>query len=449
MNDNFENIENGEEIIEDNEKIEINKKERIINYEPLNPDIKTLYDNWKTGDLLLQPEFQRNFVWDEQKASNLIESVLLKIPIPIIYTAEDNGIEEVIDGQQRLTSIFSFIDGKFPDGKEFKLKKLKILDELTGSTFAKLDDSNKKSILKRGLSVIKIRQNSNDDIKFEMFERLNTNITRLNAQELRNCMYRGEYNDFIKHLAKNQDFQFIIDKPDYNKRMLDSELVLLFLAFYNKNYELYKGNMKQFLNDEMRKNRSLNVVDKEELESVFKKSVDLIRTVFGKNAFRFYSIDKNSKIGGYESNKLNQGLFLILMYGFINYSKNQIMPFADLLREELLNLQIHNDEFIDSVTGSGTNSKEKTQIKIDIWKNNLKGVLGYPINEPRGFSKNLKISLFEQNNTCKICNQKILSVEDCEIDHITCYWKGGKTIPDNAQLTHRICNRIKSGNDLI
>ena len=364
MSQNIDNNENGDEIIDDNEKIEINKKERIINYEALNPDIKTLYDNWKSGDLLLQPEFQRNFVWDEQKASNLIESILLKIPIPIIYTAEDIGIEEVIDGQQRLTSIFSFIDGKFPDGKEFKLKKLKILDELSGSNFIGLDESLRKSIFKRGLSVIKIRQNSNDDIKFEMFERLNTNITRLNAQELRNCMYRGEYNDFIKHLAKNEDFQFIIDKPDYSKRMSDSELVLLFLSFYNKNYEHYKGNMKQFLNEEMRRNRSISPKEKEQLEIVYKKSVDLIRTIFGKNAFRIYSIDKNSKIGKYESRKLNQGLFLILMYGFVNYTKNQIIPFADLLREELINLQIHNEDFIDSLTGSGTVS----YTHLDVYK---------------------------------------------------------------------------------
>lgn len=96
------------------------------------------------------------------------------------------------------------------------------------------------------------------------------------------------------------------------------------------------------------------------------------------------------------SRKLNQGLFLILMYGFVNYTKNQIIPFADLLREELINLQIHNEDFIDSLTGSGTNSKDKTQIKLDIWKDTLKGILGYPVHEPRGFSKNLKIALLKK-----------------------------------------------------
>lgn len=440
------NIINDDSEFEDEGSLNISEKDRIINYEPLNPSIKTLYDNWKSGDLLLQPDFQRNYVWDAQKASNLIESLLLKIPIPIIFTAEDNDIEEVIDGQQRLTSIFSFIDGTFPNKIEFRLKKLKILDNLSGKTFKELDESYQKAILKRGLSLIKINQTSNDDIKFEMFERLNTNITRLNSQELRNCMYRGEYNNFIKELSRYLNFQEILDKPDYKKRMLDAELILMFFAFYNKNYDTYKGNMKQFLNEEMRKNRIINKEEKKILEEVFKKSVDLIKVIFGKEAFKIYSIDEKTKIGNFDSRKLNQGLFLILMYGFTPYNKNQIMPYCDLIKEELLNLQVHDDEFINSLTGSGTNSRENILKKIEIWKDTLKGILGYPVNEPRSFSKTLKEVLFKNNSLCQICKQKILSVDDSEIDHIICYWKGGKTIPENGQLTHRICNRIKSGN---
>ena len=338
---------NGDEIFDEDEKIEVKKNERIVHYEPLNPDIKTLYDNWKNGDLVLEPDFQRKFVWDEQKASNLIESILLKIPIPIIYTAEDNGIEEIVDGQQRLTSIFSFIEGKFPNGKAFKLRKLKILDELGGKSFTELPEIHRKAILKRGLTVVKILAQSNEDIKFEMFERLNTNITKLNAQELRNCMYRGEYNEFIKRLAKNEDFQYILNKPDASRRMYDCELVLLFLAFCNKNFDLYKGNMSQFLNDEMRRNRTIGSSERAELEVIFKKSVDLIRVIFGKYAFNVFSMLDLTKWnlkneGKFESRIINQGLFLILMYGFINYSKNQIISYADLIREELLNLQIHN-----------------------------------------------------------------------------------------------------------
>ena len=106
---------------------------------------------------------------------------------------------------------------------------------------------------------------------------------------------------------------------------------------------------------------------------------------------------------------------------------------------------IHNDEFRDTLIGSGTNSRTKTIKKFEIWRDTLKGIIGYPINEPRSFSYKLKFELFEQDKTCKICNQRINNVDDSEVDHIECYWKGGKTIPENAQLVHRTCNRIKGG----
>lgn len=180
---------------------------------------------------------------------------------------------------------------------------------------------------------------------------------------------------------------------------------------------------------------------------MFRKSVDLIKTVFGKTAFRVFSIDENTKAGSFDTRKLNQGLFLTLMYGFAHYSKNQIMPYSDLIKEELINLEIHNVIFLNSLTGSGTNSRENTLKKIEIWKETLRGILGYPVNEPRSFSLAIKQSLFNFNQTCKLCKQKINSIDDSEVDHITCYWRGGKTIPENAQLTHRICNKIKSGNN--
>lgn len=440
---NVEEIE--DELYESDAGYEFGKQKRQLNYRPSDPDISTLHRKYKNGELILDPEFQRNFVWDNVKSSNLIESILLKIPIPIIFTFEDEEKEEVIDGQQRLTAIFSFIDGKYPDGKEFKLSKLKILSELAGKRFKDLDESLQKQIWNRGLPLIHIQESSQEDVKFEMFERLNTNITRLNAQELRNCMYRGPYNELIKKLAAKPDFQEILNKHIYSKRMLDSELVLLFFAFYHKNYQLYKGNAKQLLNEDMRKYRHIGSEETKELEAQFNKSVSLVKQIFGKNAFRICTLDDSTKQVRFDTRKLNQGLFLVLMYGFTPYRKEEIIPVADLIREEMINLQIHDASFLDSLVGSGTNSKEKVIKKIDIWMNTLKGIVGYPSNEPRSFSYDLKKQLFDANPICGLCGQKIVSVDDSEVDHIICYWKGGKTIPQNARLTHRTCNRMRGG----
>ena len=114
-----------------------------------------------------------------------------------------------------------------------------------------------------------------------------------------------------------------------------------------------------------------------------------------------------------------------------------------MIREELLNLEVHNEEFKDSLVGSGTNSRGKTIKKIKIWKETLDGVLGYTSKEKRAFLYELKEKLFKENPTCKICENRVNSIDDSEVDHIKCYWKGGKTIPENAQLTHRYCNRKK------
>ena len=422
---------------------------RKIKSQATTPNIQSLYQDWKDGDLVISPHFQRNYVWNNKKASNLIESILLNIPLPIIFTATNEGKEEVIDGQQRLTSIFSFIDGHFPDGSKFKLtRNLKVLsDEVGGKSFANLEKQFQKTIKKYPLFIVSISEESQEEIKFEMFERLNTNITKLNAQELRNCLYRGGYNNFLRIMAKDKDFQHIINKPTYKRRMQDVELVLMFCAFHNTSPEHYRKSLSQFLNDEMKNNKNITTEKINILEKQFKKSVQIIKHIWDDKAFNIYSIDESSKRVTW-SKAFNQGLYQILTYWFIPYEKHQVIPYSDLIREELLNLQIHSQAFRDTLTGSGTNSPHNIKRKFDMWGNTIKGILNYPENEPRAFSYELKEQLWNENKTCQICGQKIRGIEDSEIDHITCYWKGGKTIPENARLTHRYCNRSRGGSDL-
>lgn len=423
-----------------------NGRPRKIKSQATTPTIQSLYQDWKDGDLIISPTFQRNYVWNNKKASNLIESILLNIPLPIIFTASTDGKEEVIDGQQRLTSIFAFIDGRYPDGTKFKLtKKLKILgEEIGGNSFAQLEKHYQKTLKKYPLFLVSISEDSQEEVKFEMFERLNTNITSLNAQELRNCLYRGAYNSLLKIMATDKDFQYILNKPTYKRRMQDIELVLMFCAFHNTSPDHYKKSLSQMLNDEMRTHKILTEEKREILEKQFKKSVRLVKHIWGDRAFNIYSIDEKTKKLTW-TKTFNQGLFQILTYWFIPYETNQVIPFVDLIKEELINLQIHDQSFRDTLTGSGTNSPHKIKLKFDIWGNTIKGILNYPKNEPRAFSYSLKEQLWKEDNICQICFQKISTIDDAEIDHITCYWKGGKTIPENARLTHRLCNRSRGG----
>ncbi len=193
MTNNYELIEEDlifDEVLDNDEAEEIDIENRKIFTDQGDPEIKSLYDKYKKGKLDIQPEFQRKFVWDKSKACRLIESVLLGIPLPIIYLFEEsNGTISVIDGQQRLTSFFSFIDGSLPDGKDFKLSNLNVFKELNKKLFKDLDEEFQDMITDYKIRTITFRKESEPGLKFEIFERLNTGAVSLNDQELRNCIY--------------------------------------------------------------------------------------------------------------------------------------------------------------------------------------------------------------------------------------------------------------------
>ena len=124
-----------DEPLETDERLDLQPNRRSILTEQGDPEVESLYQKYKRGRLIIQPDFQRQFVWDQAKSSRLIESALLRIPLPVIYLAQEkDGKEQVIDGQQRLTAFFSFIDGKFPSGADFRLSGLKVFSELSGKT---------------------------------------------------------------------------------------------------------------------------------------------------------------------------------------------------------------------------------------------------------------------------------------------------------------------------
>jgi hypothetical protein len=134
------------------------------------------------------------------------------------------------------------------------------------------------------------------------------------------------------------------------------------------------------------------------------------------------------------------------MYGFTDYEKNQIYPKIDAIKEELIWLMTHNQGFIDSITIS-TNDKSKVLERFEKWMRALRDIVGYPVKEPRTYSFSVKKNLYDTNNRCSICEQEIRFLDDSEVDYVDFYWRGGKTIPANAQLVHRFCNRQRGGRD--
>lgn len=448
MNDNDE-LELETQLDEEGEDIEIPADKRKIYSEAGDPEIDSLHGKFKRGKLIVQSDFQRQYVWDTKKASRLIESALLGIPIPVIYISQgiDNK-EYIIDGQQRLTSFFSFVDGKFPDGTDFKLTGLKVFRELNGEKYAGMSDDIQDAIRYFKVRTITFKNDSDKNLRFEIFERLNTGSVALNDQELRNCIYRGRFNVLLKELARDPDFTYLLGLKKPDKRMKDIELVLRFSAFYHKTYLNYKPPMKNFLNAEAEKYYDITKEDAQQLKAAFKNACQAIRSMLGKNAFkRFYKgTDKKDRAGYWEPKKVNASLYDILMYSLAKEGKNVVYQNLDSIKEAMIHLMTESQDFIESIELS-TSSVQAVTKRFDLWRQALQDITGIGKKEPRCFSMQLKETLFKNNNTCAICNQRIQEIDDSAIDHIKQYWTGGQTIPENARLTHRYCNWARSRKD--
>jgi hypothetical protein len=421
---------------------------RTIHTKSDDPQIDAFYGKFKRGKLILQPDFQRLFVWDRAKASRLIESALLAVPLPIIYLAEEaNGKELVIDGQQRLTSFFAFLDGIFPDGKPFKLTGLEVFHELNNKSFKELDENLQDKIRYYPIRAITILYDSHPELKFEIFERLNTGAVPLNDMELRNCVYHGEYIELLKQLATDPDFMRLLGLKKSDQRMHDVELVLRFATFYHETYLKYQPPMKRFLNRDMEKYQHITKADADELRKAFKNSVQIVKSLFGTSAFkRIYAGSKSNPNGNWETKQFNASLYDVMMGVFWNKDKNRAYAALDSLREGFIDLMTSHEEFVDAIL-IGTSEQGKVKKRFHLAEALVDDILENYKKQPRCFSMQLKKELFDRDQTCLLCHQQISSIDDAAIDHIQQYWKGGQTIPENARLTHRYCNIVRPRNE--
>lgn len=400
--------------------------------------IATIFEKIQTKGIILDPEYQRNFVWTEDKSSQLIESIFLGIPIPTIYLSEGSEYDEVIDGQQRLTAIYSFMRGVYPNNKVFKLKGLKELSFINGLTYEQLPRSLIKSFSDFNITVIKIKKVSHMDTKFDIFERLNKGSEKLTDQEIRNCIYRGPFNKELNRISNNEKVKRFFSEEEYNKlcnRMEIQSIICSFFASYkNKGVFIDSSSKKQALNKTMMRFNE-NYDDVSEIRIDLFKTLDIIYTILGKKAFHRKKVLKKRT-----TYKFNSSLFMTLTSFFSDFEKNQVIKNADNIREEFEKMK-DSDMMQETLDRQTTNSKMITK-RFAI----VESFLGEYIEtkENRYFTKDMREFLFYQDNTCRICQNKILSLDDAHVDHIIPFAQGGKTIYENAQIAHKYCN-IKKG----
>jgi hypothetical protein len=273
----------------------------------------------------------------------------------------------------------------------------------------------------------------------------NAYLTEQDQQDFKNWFSKGRFYQVIKDLAQEKDFKYLMvfDAPGGTLR--NQELVLRFAAFYFNGYRNYYGPTEKFLNDTMEQYRNLAPKDEVNLRADFRNTIHIIRSLFGKNAFkRFYAGNAKNKNGQWETHRLNVALFDILMYSFARQNRIKVLQHKDSIDEALIDLMTTDQEFIDSIEVT-TSNKIVVTTRFDKWIRALENILDKGAHVPGRFNYELKFELFTTNSTCSICQKPILMFDDSTYDSLREYWIGDRTIPAHARLAHRYCKHAGAG----
>lgn len=316
--------------------------------------LKSVADMIRDEVIDISPKYQRRDRWDQIKQAGLIESFLLNIPVPPIYLAETaKGDYSVIDGKQRLTAIFHFIH------KKLTLTGLERFVELEGYQFDSLPSTLQGPLKVRPyLRVVTLLQQSDSELKHEVFLRLNKSGVRLNSQEIRNVAYRGLFNDMLMSVAENKYFRKQLNvspKSRVYTEMLDVQFALRAFTIANK-WKEFPGNMDKAMDDFMEEHYQLPSSGVEKARKNFLESLELCEEIWGDSGFY--------KPGG--TKKALQGYFDIHLVPLMLLSKPQRLKLGKKTLEirRAVNRELNdNDSYVDSIS-SFTSNPERVRTRI-------------------------------------------------------------------------------------
>jgi hypothetical protein len=345
--------------------------------EPWNPDqirvdpkmfsLRNLMDMIDDSELNLAPEFQRNQVWTPEQKSRLIESLLLRIPLPAFYfDSSKDGKMQVVDGLQRLSTIHQYVRHK-----EFALTGLEYLgDQVGGQRFDELIPSWTRRIYQAQLVVNVIDPQTPVQVKFNIFKRINTGGKPLNAQEIRHAMGTQRARNFLKQLAAMKVFKeatggILAD----HKRMADREVVLRFCAFRQHLAEYStKDSLDTFLTEFNAELEELPAKEGDALRDAFERAMENASGIFGEFAFRKWPQGEGRR------NPINRALFESWAVALADYEWAQLAPFKDKIAAWARQVMTEDDAYLRSVsvsTGDHRNVERRFAVARQIVESSL------------------------------------------------------------------------------
>ena len=311
------------------------------------------------GKIVMNPDFQRNEVWTTEQKSQLIESTMLEIPIPAFYMKKDaQGRLIVVDGLQRTLALRGFLNDSF------RLSGLNALNKVNGYTCSEMRKDEKFSNLitrveDKQLMFYVISKDTPMSIVYDIFNRINTGGTKLERQEIRNCIFIGHSTRLLKELSGESAFRKAIDGGISAKRMKDREAALRCIAFTILDYKkTYARSMDEFLERAMRKINKLSAVEVEDIKKRFLKIMEQTLRVFGLSNFRIPS--------DYTRGRINIAVMETIYYVF--YKKTELgQPIDNNLMRQSFQTLLKDSEFLDAVRNS-TGSYYKVMKRFNLAK---------------------------------------------------------------------------------
>lgn len=326
---------------------------------PFNPndidvDISTvnlgsLIDQLENDEIDLQPDFQRaTDVWSKIKKSRLIESIILGLPLPSFYFSEDPVSQKlsVIDGLQRICAIRDFVLNK---EEPLKLEGLQFLQAFEGKTYAELARPEIKRIKSLKITMNTLRKGTPNDVKYIIFQRVNTAGEPLTPQEMRHALNQGAAATFIKELAEMESFKDATNHSVKSKRMQDRDFANRFVAFFI-GYEDYDGELDMFMNDKMGELNRMTPMQRESIREAFDKSMKCCHEIFGEDTFRKRTDTEHRR------KPISKAVFDTLSVNIAwltDEERHSLVCHAGMFRENMIKL-FNDDKFMFSIsTGTG------------------------------------------------------------------------------------------------
>jgi len=331
-------------------------------------------------DELIKPELQRKYVWSKEEASKFIDSLLLGLPVPSIFLAKVGDQKLIIDGYQRLMTVYDFVKGIFSgDGRVFKLTNSESINQRwRGKAFSERPKDEQRRIQSTTIHAIIFEQKfpANDSGMYKIFERINTSGRNLKPQEIRNCVYHGTFNSTLMELNEYPTWRKLWGSTACDSRMTDVEFILRFLALHTllrTGTELKQIALKKELNSFMAANVNIDSSRISEFGSEFKQAADTVWDALGVHAFRnLTKVTEKNPVQKFSS-AIHPAVFDAIMIATAQVIKADSSNSAESFTIDNYKRLLNNEEFIDCITVRTTNT-EKLQRRVELARSFLFGV---------------------------------------------------------------------------